>query len=62
MKAEDARENAETSRLVGRADEVAAYLAEHRESGAEEVIFDWPAPFDTQTLQALAGPVRKLLE
>ena len=32
-----------------------------RDAGCQEVMFDWPAPFDPATLDALAGPVREAL-
>lgn len=32
-----------------------------RDAGCAEVMFDWPAPFDPETLDALAGPVREML-
>lgn len=53
LAAEQARRAAD-SPLAGTADEVAAVLAAYREVGAEEVIFDWPSPFDAETLERLA--------
>lgn len=43
------------------ADGVARALAMLRDAAVEEVMFDWPAPFDPETLEALAGPVRDRL-
>lgn len=48
------------SPLAGTADEVAALLAAYRDAGAEEVIFDWPSPFDSETLERLAEVRRRL--
>jgi alkanesulfonate monooxygenase SsuD/methylene tetrahydromethanopterin reductase-like flavin-dependent oxidoreductase (luciferase family) len=59
--AADAASAAAAAPCVGTADEVAAALAAYAAAGAEEVYFDWPAPFDTETLAALAGPVRDRL-
>jgi alkanesulfonate monooxygenase SsuD/methylene tetrahydromethanopterin reductase-like flavin-dependent oxidoreductase (luciferase family) len=36
-------------------------LGAYRDAGAGEVMFDWPAPFDGETLERLAGPVRAAL-
>jgi alkanesulfonate monooxygenase SsuD/methylene tetrahydromethanopterin reductase-like flavin-dependent oxidoreductase (luciferase family) len=36
-------------------------LRAYREAGAGEVMFDWAAPFDGETLERLAGPVRAAL-
>jgi len=37
---------------------VASTLAAYAEAGAAEVLIDWPAPFDDETLVALAGLLR----
>ena len=37
-------------------------LREHRDAGLQAAMFDWPAPFDRTTLDALAGPVREALD
>jgi alkanesulfonate monooxygenase SsuD/methylene tetrahydromethanopterin reductase-like flavin-dependent oxidoreductase (luciferase family) len=58
----DARSSAEASPLAGTVEQVAAQLREYQAAGADEVMFDWPMPSDEQTLLALAGPVRRLLE
>ncbi len=42
------------SPLVGPSDQVAAYLRRYAEVGVAEVVFDWPSPFDVETLDALA--------
>ena len=34
----------------------------YRDAGLGAVMFDWPAPFDRATLEALAGPVRAALD
>lgn len=52
---EEARETAVASPLVGTTGEVARALASYRAAGAQEVLIDWPAPFDDATLEALAG-------
>ena len=59
--ASDAEATAAAAPGVGTVDDVAAALAEYAAAGAEEVFFDWPAPFDPETLAALAGPVRERL-
>jgi alkanesulfonate monooxygenase SsuD/methylene tetrahydromethanopterin reductase-like flavin-dependent oxidoreductase (luciferase family) len=59
--AADADAAAAAAPCAGTADEVAAALAAYAAAGAEEVLFDWPAPFDPETLAALAGPVRDRL-
>ncbi len=52
---------AAASPFAGTEEEVAEALDAYRNAGAEEVIFDLPAPFDVETLERLAGPVRDLL-
>jgi alkanesulfonate monooxygenase SsuD/methylene tetrahydromethanopterin reductase-like flavin-dependent oxidoreductase (luciferase family) len=49
------------SPFAGTVESVAARLREHRDAGLGAAMFDWPAPFDRQTLDALAGPVRDAL-
>jgi alkanesulfonate monooxygenase SsuD/methylene tetrahydromethanopterin reductase-like flavin-dependent oxidoreductase (luciferase family) len=53
---------AASSPFAGTEDEVVDLLAAYRAAGAEEVLFDWPPPFDLETLERLAGPVRRRLE
>jgi alkanesulfonate monooxygenase SsuD/methylene tetrahydromethanopterin reductase-like flavin-dependent oxidoreductase (luciferase family) len=57
----DAVAMAERSPFANTADEVAAVLRRYRDAGLNAVMFDWPAPFDRQTLDAMAGPVRAAL-
>jgi alkanesulfonate monooxygenase SsuD/methylene tetrahydromethanopterin reductase-like flavin-dependent oxidoreductase (luciferase family) len=57
-------EGAETARntpFVGTEDDIVRALERYRDAGAEAVVFDWPAPFDEATLDALAGPVTQRL-
>lgn len=56
-----ALEMASRSPFVGTTDAVVARLREHRDAGLGAVMFDWPAPYDRATLDALAGPVRDAL-
>jgi hypothetical protein len=49
------------SPFVGPAEIVIEELRRYRAAGLDAVMFDWPAPFDRETLQALAGPVRSAL-
>ena len=51
----DARAAAETSPLLGNEGEVAGSLAAYAAAGADELIADWPAPFDLETLERLAS-------
>lgn len=53
-----AEQYASTSPLVGPVERVADHLAAYGASGADGVVFDWPAPFDEVTLAALSGPIR----
>jgi alkanesulfonate monooxygenase SsuD/methylene tetrahydromethanopterin reductase-like flavin-dependent oxidoreductase (luciferase family) len=61
MPREAALQMAEGSPFAGPVDQVVAGLREYRDAGLEAVMFDWPAPFDRPTLEALAGPVRAAL-
>ena len=58
---EDAAAAAAAAPCAGTADDVIAALTAYAAAGAAEVFFDWPAPFDPETLAALAGPVRERL-
>lgn len=58
----DAMRMASGSPFVGPVDAVVAELRRYREAGLSAVMFDWPAPFDRPTLEALAGPVRIALD
>jgi alkanesulfonate monooxygenase SsuD/methylene tetrahydromethanopterin reductase-like flavin-dependent oxidoreductase (luciferase family) len=49
------------SPFAGTVDDVVRALVDYRAAGVEGVMFDWPAPFDPATLDALAGPVRDRL-
>jgi alkanesulfonate monooxygenase SsuD/methylene tetrahydromethanopterin reductase-like flavin-dependent oxidoreductase (luciferase family) len=50
------------SPFAGPVDTVVTELHRYRDAGLEAVMFDWPAPFDRPTLEALAGPVRAALD
>jgi hypothetical protein len=50
----DARTAAEESPLVGDERDVTDVLASYAAAGADELIADWPAPFDLETLERLA--------
>lgn len=50
------------SPFTGPVESVVAELRRYRDVGLDAVMFDWPAPFDRPTLEALAGPVRAALE
>ena len=50
-----ATDYARTSPTVGTAESVAATLRQYRNAGADGVVFDWPAPFDGETLVALVA-------
>jgi len=58
----DALRMAAGSPFAGTEDEVVAQLRRYRDAGLAAVMFDWPAPFDRPTLEALAGPVRTALD
>ena len=62
MPREAARQMAEGSPFAGPVDLVVEGLREYRDAGLGAVMFDWPAPFDRPTLEALAGPVRAALD
>jgi alkanesulfonate monooxygenase SsuD/methylene tetrahydromethanopterin reductase-like flavin-dependent oxidoreductase (luciferase family) len=55
VKAEDARAWAESSPLADTAEVVAGHLRAWHAAGAVEVIADWPAPSDDETLERLAA-------
>ncbi len=59
---EDALRTAAASPFAGPAAAVTAELRRYQEAGASAVMFDWPAPFDRPTLEAMAGPVRQALD
>lgn len=50
------------SPFTGPVETVVAELRRYRDAGLDAVMFDWPAPFDHPTLEALAGPVRRALD
>jgi alkanesulfonate monooxygenase SsuD/methylene tetrahydromethanopterin reductase-like flavin-dependent oxidoreductase (luciferase family) len=56
-----ALEMASGSPFAGTVDSVVARLRDHRDAGLGAAMFDWPAPYDRATLDALAGPVRDAL-
>jgi alkanesulfonate monooxygenase SsuD/methylene tetrahydromethanopterin reductase-like flavin-dependent oxidoreductase (luciferase family) len=58
MPRSDALRMAAASPFAGPADAVVAELRRYRDAGLGAVMFDWPAPFDRSTLEALSGPVR----
>jgi hypothetical protein len=55
MPREDALAMAERSPFANTAHEVTAVLRRYRDAGLNAAMFDWPAPFDRQTLEAMAG-------
>ncbi len=57
----DAVRVASASPFAGPVDAVVKELRRYAEAGLSAVMFDWPAPFDRATLDALAGPVRRAL-
>ena len=56
-----ARRAAAASPFAGPMKTVVDELRRYREAGASAVMFDLPAPYDRQTLEVLAGPVRASL-
>ncbi len=50
------------SPFAGPVASVVAELRRYRDAGLSAAMFDWPAPFDRRTLEALAGPVRAALD
>lgn len=58
---DEARRVAMGSPFAGPVEAVVAELRRYRDAGLSAVIFDWPAPFDRITLEAMAGPVRDVL-
>jgi alkanesulfonate monooxygenase SsuD/methylene tetrahydromethanopterin reductase-like flavin-dependent oxidoreductase (luciferase family) len=58
----DALRMAEGSPFAGPVESVVAELRRYRDAGLSAAMFDWPAPFDRPTLEALAGPVRSALD
>lgn len=57
-----ALEMATASPFAGTVDSVTDALRGYRDAGLSAAMFDWPAPFDRPTLEALAGPVRAALD
>jgi len=47
--------------FVGSPDAVLAAVEAYRAVGVEELMLDWPAPFDDETLERLGGPIRERL-
>ena len=62
MPPDAARRMAEGSPFAGPSDAVVDVLSRYRAAGLSAAMFDWPAPFDRPTLEALAGPVRAALD
>jgi alkanesulfonate monooxygenase SsuD/methylene tetrahydromethanopterin reductase-like flavin-dependent oxidoreductase (luciferase family) len=58
----DAVRMASGSPFVGPLEDVVGELRRYRQAGLDAVMFDWPAPFDRVTLEAMAGPVRRALQ
>jgi len=58
----DAVRMASGSPFVGPVEAVVAELRRYRDAGLNAAMFDWPAPFDRVTLEAMAGPVRAAFE
>ena len=54
MPLEEARTTVAASGVVGPLGQVAETLARYADAGAAQVVFDWPPPFDVETLEALA--------
>ncbi len=61
MPYDDALRMASGSPFVGPVEAVVEELRRYREAGLSAAMFDWPAPFDRVTLEAMAGPVRRAL-
>ncbi len=57
LPADEAREIAEGDPFAGSLDDVLAALAAFAAVGAQEVIAEWPAPFDEETLERLASAI-----
>jgi alkanesulfonate monooxygenase SsuD/methylene tetrahydromethanopterin reductase-like flavin-dependent oxidoreductase (luciferase family) len=57
--AEQARGWAESSPLADTEEVVAGHFRAWRAAGAEEAIIDIPVPFDDETMERLAGPIRE---
>lgn len=57
-----ARRAAERSPFAASIEDVIAELQRYRDAGASAVMFDLPAPFDFETIEALAGPVRAAVD
>jgi alkanesulfonate monooxygenase SsuD/methylene tetrahydromethanopterin reductase-like flavin-dependent oxidoreductase (luciferase family) len=62
MPREAALQMALGSPFAGPVDSVITELRRYRDAGLGAVMFDWPAPFDRPTLEALGGPVRAALD
>jgi hypothetical protein len=62
MPRDAALEMATGSPFAGPVETVVTELRRYRDAGLGAVMFDWPAPFDHPTLEALAGPVRAALD
>ncbi len=62
MPRDDALRMAAGSPFVGPVETVVDELRRYEGAGLDAVMFDWPAPFDRPTLEALAGPVRMALD
>ena len=60
MPSGEARTAAAGSEVVGPPGQVAEALARYAGAGAAQVVFDWPPPFDGETLDALAVLRREL--
>jgi F420-dependent oxidoreductase-like protein len=61
MTPEAARRMADRSPFAGPVTAVVDALRRYRDVGLSAAMFDWPAPFDRPTLEAMAGPVREAL-
>ncbi|MDE0171511.1 MAG: LLM class flavin-dependent oxidoreductase [bacterium] len=60
MPPEQARMTAAGSEVVGPLGQVAEALARYADAGVAQAVFDWPPPFDEETLDALAILRREL--